>query len=250
MSIDSDSKETAGGETRCGGRVQVSTAAAKQQHIFKVQKTLTSAATRCCLAKAVAVKENRNVLGGTYKRIVSEEEMLANLLPGTINYETIRSLISANNLKGDCHQKISPLFKIEPLLVDFCCQLSKIGEALIKEAIMELMDDMIRSTRHEVALRDFCEKRRIKKNSVGTIVGERWYRNFLKRYKHRLRRAKCKIIDINRKSYCTYENFANMYNCVYDKMIEAGVAIKLDKETMFRKDGTSTITQDTAEMYG
>ena len=55
----------------------------------------------------------------------------------------------------------------------------------------------------------------------------------MNRQSHVLKRAQYKVMDSNRHTYCTYENFANMYDAVYEHMVEAGVAIKLDEEKMF-----------------
>jgi hypothetical protein len=52
----------------------------------------------------------------------------------------------------------------------------------------------------------------------------------------------------NRSTYCTYKNFANMYGSVYDKMVEAGVAVKFEKELMFDKERNKT--NDPEKMYG
>jgi hypothetical protein len=47
-------------------------------------------------------------------------------------------------------------------------------------------------------------------------------------------------MDRNRSTYCTQENFANMYESVYEKMVEAGVAVKFKEEMMFDKEGNIT----------
>jgi hypothetical protein len=44
-----------------------------------------------------------------------------------------------------------------------------------------------------------------------------------------LKLKKCKVKDVNKHTWCNYENFSNMYCAVYDAMVESGVAIKLDE---------------------
>ena len=121
------------------------------------------------------------VTDGAYQSIIKETEVNFNLTEGSIQYQTIKSrVLSKNPLDIIRHQNISPLYKIEPVLVDFCCKPSQIGEALIKSEVMELMDEMIRGTEHEVAYKEYCIKRKIEKDWSKGIVGERWYNNRLK----------------------------------------------------------------------
>jgi hypothetical protein len=156
--------------------------------------------------------------------------------------------LRANNPSGIAHQRVSPLNKVEPLLCDLLCELARLGEAQTKYEIMELANDLIRKTVHAAEYISFCEKRNIRKKWKKGIVGERWYKNLMNRYKHKLKRSKHKVQDANRRTYCTYENFSNMYKAVYENMVDAGVAIKLREEVMFDMDGN--ITDDPNKMFG
>jgi hypothetical protein len=174
--------------------------------------------------------------------------VISNIKHGKISYKMIKSRIRSNNPTGTATQKISPLAKVEPLICEFCIQLARIGEALTKYEIFELADDLIRGSVHADAYINYCERRHIIKDWDRTIVGESWYRGFMLRNENKLKRAKCKVIDNNRRTYCTYENFSNMYDAVYENMVDAGVAIKLDHEVMFDKDGNET--DDKTKMHG
>jgi hypothetical protein len=50
-------------------------------------------------------------------------------------------------------------------------------------------------------------------------------------------RGKGSIKDIKRQTWCTYQNFSNIYDSVYETMCLAKVAIKLDDEVMYDFDG-------------
>jgi hypothetical protein len=122
-----------------------------------------------------------------------------------------------------------------------------LGQAFCKEEIIQLAEDMIQNTEYETSMADFCNKILIVKNNK-KILGETWYNNFLKRHESELKRARCLIQDSKRRTRCTYEHFENMYNSVYDSMVECGVAVKLEEETMFDIDGNETL--DPLKMYG
>jgi hypothetical protein len=234
---------------RKGGRPKGSTDENDRLHDIAIAKALTIAATKCFEAKQKALESGEGkVKEGTYKQLIAETELECGLEPGDVKFETVRSRVMAKNPSGTALQCVSPLYMIEPLLSDFVVQLARLGEAQTKYEIFDLANDLIKKTVHASAYIEFCEKRQIYKNWEESIVGERWYRNFMKRYEHKIKRARCRVQDNNRRSYCTYENFCNMYDCVYNNMVEAGVAIKHEEEVMFDKNGH--ITTDEKEMYG
>jgi hypothetical protein len=61
-----------------------------------------------------------------------------------------------------------------------------------------------------------------------------------------LKRRKCEVKgkEINRNTWCTYKNYSNMYTGMYEAMVEAGVAEKLETEIMYDKNGEE-IQQET-----
>ena len=63
----------------------------------------------------------------------------------------------------------------------------------------------------------------------------------MSRHKDLLQRGKCKVQDVNRRTWCTYEHFAAMYDKVYQAMVECGVAQLLQEETMFDKNGVEVL---------
>jgi hypothetical protein len=59
-----------------------------------------------------------------------------------------------------------------------------------------------------------------------------------------LKRCKGRVRDVNRHNWCTYDNFSLMYDNVYDAMVEAKVAVKLDQPVVFDKYGNE-VSDDT-----
>jgi hypothetical protein len=75
------------------------------------------------------------------------------------------------------------------------------------------------------------------------LLGQRWYTSFMERNKDKIRRGAGKIRDIKRHTWCTYDAFSEMYNCVHGAMEEAGVCRKLDSPLMLGFDGTEVLEE-------
>jgi hypothetical protein len=226
---------------RKGGRPKDSSQGAKDDREARRKQALTVAATRCLAAKNLAKKnKQRAVEAGLYRQIVKDTAIEYRVPLKKISYQTIKSRVFANNPQGISYQKMSPLFLIEPMLSDILVLLARIGEAQTKYQVFDFANDLIRKTVHQDAYVRFCEARQITKEWEKSIVGERWYRNFMNRFAHKIKRSKFKVQDNNRRTYCTLDNFSNMYDAVYENMVEAGVANRLDNEVMFDKEGNIT----------
>jgi hypothetical protein len=132
----------------------------------KKMEGLNIATKRYMAEKAKAKLNNEKVKDGTYQRIIDKVELEVNVEPGTIRLETVRSRMLANNPLGTNWQRTSPLYKVEPLLVEMLCELARIGEAQTKYEIMELADKMVESTEHATAYIKFCEKRQITRTGM------------------------------------------------------------------------------------
>jgi hypothetical protein len=236
---------------KVGGRPKGSTKKTKRAFTENEQKALKMASDMLLEAKVQAEANGKKCAKGTLKNIIAYVEELHLLPQGTINPDTVYTRVKSGNHEGIHSQRISPVDPVEPLLVDWICRMSRMGEAFSKYEIMDLADEIIRYTEYAEDLIEFCDKRGITKdmeNSEERLLGNRWYVNFLKRHDEELKRGKCRIQDNKRRTWCTIENFLNMYECIYESMVECGVAVKLDEEKMFDKNGN--ITEDPEEMYG
>ena len=239
-------------EKNKGGRKKGSTYKAKTEHLQKVKQALEEATTLCLEEKDLAESTKQRVSNGKYIEIfslvcskyglVQEEE--------GFKYETLRARLRTRNVNGMKNVITSPLEGIEPEVVDWCCKASRMGEAMTKYELMELADDLIRGTVYEQKYNDYRKKLGIKRNEKdgNSIVGERWFEGFLKRWSIELISGKCLVQDTVRHTWCVKEHFENMYNAVYNNMVECGVAIKLDHDIMY--DDKGNIVTDASLMCG
>jgi hypothetical protein len=143
----------------------------------------------------------------------------------------MKSRVLSNNLTCVCYQKVSPLVEVVDLIVNCCCCLPKMGEASTKDKVMDSADDILVDTIHADWLFVFCKLRNIKKMPA-RIVGSRWYTNFMRRHGDKIKCKPCSIQDQNRQTWCTIDNFKNMYTALYKAMVEAGIALNYDEEVM------------------
>jgi hypothetical protein len=234
-------------EKRKGGRTKGSTNEFKKLNTKKMDDALTEASTLCLNSRRAAKLDGKKLVVGTFRTLINETELKFGLNEGTINYDTVKSRVFANNPTGISHQSVSPLKEVEDIIVDCCVRLSKMGEALTKEEVMCLADDILADSIHVDRLVEFCAKRKITKDvSDGKIVGNRWYANFIKRHQDKIKCKPCRVQDRKRLTWCTHNNFLNMYNSVYEAMVEAGVAEKFDEEVWLDCHNQVTINQHEA----
>jgi hypothetical protein len=227
-----------------GGRPKGSTCIAKENYSMVLKKATTDASLLYQKEKIAAEAEKRNVGKGVLKQIVLQMESERGLPPNTIPLNTIRNRILRNNVHADVELSLSPLKNVEPILVEYCIRLARIGNALNKDQVISLAEDVIHGTSIANDLAKFKTARKIKDiyhqsidNQQRVIVGEGWYNNFMKRNKDKIKRQRLKVKDRQRLTYCTYPNFQIMYETVYEDMVKCGIAIKLEKEVLVNCNG-------------
>jgi hypothetical protein len=218
----------------------------KQKHLLAVQEATVRAASNF---QTVRTKSTCKVPPGTLQEIIAGAEKEFDLPAGTVKKQTVLSRVKRNNVTGVAHQRVSPLIEMEPLIVEWCEGMAKLGMALNRENVVELATDLIQETETAAKLVDFKEKRKLEaKVGEKVVIGTSWYKAFMKRNKDLLKRARCKVKDQKRRTWCTYERFASMYDGVYEAMVEAKVAVKLKEEIMYDINGEQTT--DKTKMYG
>jgi hypothetical protein len=67
-------------------------------------------------------------------------------------------------------------------------------------------------------------------------LGNKYFYNFIRQHTDIIHQAKIQKFCINCLKWATYVNIEKMYSLVYDKMVLAGVAIRLDDPVCFNKD--------------
>jgi hypothetical protein len=160
-----------------------------------------------------------NVLNGTLKKIVNEEEKKAGLSVYTISLDTVRSRVKRGNLSAYNENQQSPILDIEALICEFCICLGKMGGPLTKTTVIELINGLASGTDLEQKI-VVCKIRKL--NCIEKL-GTAWYKGFLHHYKHVLTR-KGFIVKFKMKNMGKVESFQNMYGNVYEMMVEAGIA--------------------------
>ena len=138
----------------------------------------------------------------------------------SISADTICSRIKRGNLGAENKNQISPLHDVEPLILEFCIRLAKMGRPLTKTTVLELANDLIAGTEVEELIADCKKIWKLKETKLGSA----WYRGFLKRYQEDLSRSASVVKDIKRRTWVKAENFENMYQNIYEHMVEAGIA--------------------------
>jgi hypothetical protein len=182
--------------TPAAGRRKGSTNAAKGEYLRKVQASITLATTRYADARSKANCKETRVLAGTLDAIIKVVEAENNLPIDTIKKKTVLSRIQARNHEGICHQKVSPIKEIEPMILDWCIRLAKMGQALTRDQVVGLADEVISGTIHEQRLLEFKRKRGLSKgnsNEDERLLGTAWYKGFMDRHKDKIKRRKCRI---------------------------------------------------------
>ena len=216
----------------------------RKKEAVVVKELTTKVAEQYSSLRAIASASGKRVRKGVLNELISSGESSAGLSVGALSKKTVLSRINRQNFDGTAHQRKSPLEEIERVVVDACIKLAEIGNALTKYAVISLMEEIIEGTEYEQHLLDYKTKRKI----TSKIIGKGWYGGFIKRNASKIKRGRCKVRDQKRLTWCTKENFQCMYDSVYERMVSAGVAEKLDHEIMFDKNGDEV--SDDSKMVG
>ena len=133
---------------------------------------------------------------------------------------------------------------VEPIIVDYCILLANMGAPLSREQVILLADSSIYGAEHRQKLIDFKSKRHLVKrdsvsnDSASSIIGSSWYAGFMRRNNSKIVSKLGVIKDIKRHTWCVYETFECMYKNVYEKLVEANIAAKLDEPVLFDINGS------------
>jgi hypothetical protein len=205
-------EEEAVSESRGSKKIKLT----KEQILLNTKIAIFIITSKYQEAKLKAKSENTQVCNGTMAELIQSTLLEYNLPDGIISKKTIESRIRRNNITGIAHQRQSPLIEIEPMLVEWCHKMAKIGMALNKTIVLELANKIIIGTTHASKLETFKKKQKVKtRENNKVVVVDRWYRGFFKRNKKELIKGRCRVKDQKRRTWCTYKHFSNMYEGVY-----------------------------------
>jgi hypothetical protein len=144
--------------------------------------------------------------------------------------------ISRRNIRNRTHRGLqtahhgakSPLEEVEVALVEICIQMGKIRQPLSCTEAVTLMNDMIENTNTKQKLIEFQQSRKL-----GTYGFEKgkvtngWWRGFLRRNENKLVTKRGEKFALNRHDWTTLPNIKQMYDVIYDEMVDACVAVSL-----------------------
>jgi hypothetical protein len=220
----------------------------KAKVLTKKKAALTEASIRFHSAQVRAKLEGKNcVPRGTLNEIVLSVESEHSLSGGSLSSHSVVNRARRNNLEGTAHQRISPIHNLEPLIVEYCLRLARIGSPIDKQQLLLLTSSLIEGTDYSTKLITFKEKRGITVD-LDNLIGKRWYLNFMRRNKDKVRKGRGKIRDAKRHTWCTHDAFEDMYNSVYTTMAEVGICKLLPDPVMLDINGN--VVNEIEKMYG
>ena len=117
---------------------------------------------------------------------------------------------------------MSPLLRIEPIIVSIIVQMARMRQCLTPSKGLLLVNSLISGTKIQQDLMEW--KRTNTPNSTGT-VGRGYWRKFMKRNKSKIVGKRGQKYKLNRQNWTTYNNFVQMYKHIIDEMMDAGLAV-------------------------
>jgi hypothetical protein len=234
-----------------GGRPQ---GAINMCTVYKKYKGLLAEATKKAAeiyqAEKAALPVGKRMVAGRVDKIISEQETVFGLSPskGWINKRTVITRVQRNNPTGLGEGQISPLQEIEPLLSQYIQRLGEMREPLDQTNVIALACDLVRGTEVENKLIIWKKKYSHWLEGSSALIGPGWYSGFKKRYSHELKLVKAMNCDTQRATWCQYQHFEAMYDHIYKRFVEAGVASKRIEPIW--QDITGMIVPDESQAFG
>lgn len=157
--------------------------------------------------------------------------------------------IYRNTVHQTTYQKQSPLHEIEPTFVEFIIRVSETGIPLSVAESLLFINSVIHNTVHQKKLiafkrHHFSQDYLSSKTDaeLGT-VGRNYWGSFYKRNKDKLATQRAKKFEMNRKNWTKYRFFQQMFDSVYNVMIDAGLAKKLRHPIWMDKEGKPVLDE-------
>jgi hypothetical protein len=80
-------------------------------------------------------------------------------------------------------------------------------------------------------------------------IRNKWYKRCFKCNKEALKRDDCKAKDIKQHTWCTYKHLSNMYDCVYNGMVETGAAVTFKEKIIRELDRVNTTREKNSARF-
>ena len=83
---------------------------------------------------------------------------------------------------------------------------------------------------------------------AGAVLGLGYWNGFMKRHREVIRSKRSVKFEAKRAEWCTYDNFSTMYDEIYERMANRGIASKVNRKLLLSKDGE--IVEHRHEAFG
>ena len=165
------------------------------------------------------------------KSVKSARHIKADISSSAIRRRVHRNRLVNHHIAGG---QVSPLLKIEPLIVEIILQMARIRQCLCPSKGLQLVNSIIKGTKMQEELIKW--KQTNTPNDCGT-VGVGYWKSFLKRNKTKIVSRRGQKYELNRQNWTTYANFVHMYDHTISEMIDCGVAVRLDEPVWMDRQG-------------
>ena len=164
---------------------------------------------------------------GLLQEIINDVSKKRNLPSSyVIKADSIQKRIKRGNVSAKSCGLTSPLVALETIVVTIVIQMARIRQCLTPSCGVVLVNSLISGNKLEEDLIKWKKENiRGTKNISGT-VGSGYWAGFMKRRGHQICSKKGEKYELDRASWTTYANFADMYNHIYKEICDTGVARK------------------------
>ena len=211
------------------GRPKGTTMEHKKEKKEKYKQCVHSITEDYAALLSSARDRNTRVAKGALSKLIhlkrEEYDIDQDISPSTIRTRTR----PGRQLTPKSRGVMSPVAEVEETLVAICIQMGKIRQPLnVTEGIL-LMNDLIMNTTYQDRLQDFhvCCKLGSDNFQVGTVTKGWWY-GFKSRNRHRIVTRRGERFACNRADWTKLKNIEQMYDVIYDEMVDARVARVLE----------------------
>ena len=188
------------------------------------------------LSSSIVSKEER-VPNDTFQSIhdrVKEERNLSSSFIFT--YNTCQKRFAKDNLNILDPGKKSPLTDIEPHLVTFILVMADTGPPLSVGQCLPLINSLLHKISHKKYMLHIDNDGNVIPDEDFEEVGVSYWNGLVKRNGQKLTTNKGRLFKLNRTNRTLYRHFCDMYVDIERHLVDAGVAIKLDKPTWMDKE--------------
>ena len=161
--------------------------------------------------------------------------------PLAIRKRVLRNCLNNHHLAGG---QVSPLQKIEPIIVNIIVQMARMRQCLTPSKGLLLVNSLISGTNIQRELVKW--KQTNTPNFTGTL-GRGYWVNFMKRNRNKIVGKRGQKYELSRQNWTTYNNFVQMYNHIIDELVDAKLAVKLDNPVWMNRSGEEC---DESEAFG